>query len=110
MTETAEDIPSSDYCIKIYEELGKRGILSKVRAILNGRPQAWFFNKQLNYEEKIKYKEEQRATILEVIRKYNPDCPVIQNMDFGHTVPQIPIPYGKMVKIDFKDKKIYAEF
>ncbi|MFA6250434.1 MAG: S66 peptidase family protein [Candidatus Shapirobacteria bacterium] len=110
MTETSEDIPPSNYCLKVYNELGKRGILSKVKAILNGRPQAWFFDKQLNYKEKRMYKEEQRAIILEIVRKYNSRCSIVQNVDFGHTSPQIPIPYGKILKIDSKNKKIYAEF
>lgn len=110
MTETSEEMPPSDYCFRIYRALGERGILSKVRAVLNGRPQAWFFDKQLNAEEKREYKDKQRKTILETIRNYNPNCPVVQNMDFGHTNPQIPIPYGKRLKIDSENRKIYAEF
>lgn len=110
MTETSEEMPSSDYCFRVYRALGERGILSKVKAVLNGRPQAWFFDKQLNSKEKIKFKEDQRKVILGTIRKYNSNCSVIQNMDFGHTNPQIPMPYGKKVRIDSKSKKIYAEF
>lgn len=110
MTETSEEMPSSDYCFKVYRALGERGILSKVKAVLNGRPQAWFFDKRLSSKEKSDYKEKQRKVILETIRKYNSYCPVIQNMDFGHTNPQIPMPYGKKVTIDSKNRKIYAEF
>lgn len=110
ITETSEEIPTSEYCQKVYRELGVRGVLSRVKAVLNGRPQAWFFDKQLNFEEKNKYKESQRRVILDTIRKYNQTCPVIQNMDFGHTSPQIPIPYGREIKIDSKTKKIYAKF
>lgn len=110
MTETSEEMPPSDYCFRVYRALGERGILSKVKAVLNGRPQAWFFDKQLDSEEKREYKYKQRTIILDTIRKYNSDCPVIQNMDFGHTNPQIPMPYGKQLKIDSENRKIYAEF
>lgn len=110
MTETSEEMPSSDYCFRVYRALGETGILSKVKAVLNGRPQAWFFSRQFNSVQKKEYKEEQRKVTLEAIRKYNPYCPVIQNMDFGHTNPQIPMPYGKKVKIDSIKRKIYADF
>lgn len=110
ITETSEEIPSSDYCFRVYRALGERGILSSVKAVLNGRPQAWFFDKQLTSIEKNKYKLEQRRAILETVRKYNTVCPIIQNMDFGHTNPQIPLPYGNKIRIDNDNKKIYATF
>ena len=110
ITETSEEMPPSDYCFRVYRALGERGVLSKVRAVLNGRPQAWFFDKQLNSKEKIKFKADQRKVILEAIRKYNSSCPVIQNMDFGHTNPQIPMPYGRKVRIDSNIRKIFAVF
>lgn len=110
LTETSEEMPSSDYCFRVYRALGERGILSRVKAILNGRPQAWFFDKQLSSEEKKSFKSQQRNVILETVRKYNSSCPVVQNLDFGHTNPQIPIPYGRMMKIDSTNRKIYASF
>ncbi|MBP8618133.1 MAG: LD-carboxypeptidase, partial [Candidatus Pacebacteria bacterium] len=36
--------------------------------------------------------------------------PVIQNMDFGHTDPQICLPYGGEVRIVSSEKRIFAEF
>lgn len=110
ITETSEEMPTADYCSQVYEDLGKRGILSNIKAVLNGRPQAWFFDHQLNTEEKKKYKLDQREAILKTVRKYNSDCPIIQNMDFGHTNPQIPMPYGNKIRIDSVNRKIYATF
>ena len=64
-------MPPSDYCFRVYRALGERGILSRVKAVLNGRPQAWFFDKQFSSQEKKEYKDQQRHIILETVRKYN---------------------------------------
>lgn len=109
-TETSEEIPSSDYVFRVYRALGELGILKRVKGILVGRPKAWEFNKQNSTEEKAKYKKDQREAILRAVRIYNKTVPVIQNMDFGHTNPQFPIPNGKMIRIDSAAKKIFAEF
>lgn len=110
ITETSEEIPSADYVRRVYRALGERGILERVKAVLVGRPKAWEFNKQWDAEQKKKYKQEQRETILKTIREYNKTVPIIQNMDFGHTDPQIPFPYGKKVRIDSQNKKIFVDF
>ena len=110
LMETAEGIPTPEYCSRVVHELGRRGILANIRGILCGRPQAWFFDKQLSIEEQALYQASQRNAILSVVREYNTVCPVVQNLDFGHTNPQIPIPYGKMIHIDTTNKKIFAEF
>ena len=38
--------------------------------------------------------------ITKAVREYNKNIPIIQNMDFGHTDPQICLPYGKLIKIN----------
>lgn len=106
-TETSEEIPSADYVARVYRALGERGILSRVRAVLVGRPKAWEFNKPLSKPERDCYRQTQRATILKVIRTYSPTIPVIQNLDIGHTDPQLPLPYGGHVRIDSTAKKIF---
>ncbi|OHA59428.1 MAG: hypothetical protein A2589_00975 [Candidatus Vogelbacteria bacterium RIFOXYD1_FULL_46_19] len=108
--ETSEEIPSSDYVFRVYRALGERGILERVKGILIGRPKAWEFNKQQSLEERKAYRAKQREITLDVIRRYNKTAPVIQNMDFGHTDPQICLPYGKSVRINSSAKKIFAEF
>ncbi|MEN9390695.1 MAG: hypothetical protein RLZZ283_795 [Candidatus Parcubacteria bacterium] len=100
MTETSEEIPSADYVHRVYRALGERGILARVQGVLVGRPKAWEFNKQLTAEEKATYRKTQWDITLSTIREYNKTIPVVQNMDFGHTDPQIPMPYGGQVVID----------
>lgn len=110
IAETSEEIPSSDYVFRVYRALGERGILERVKGVLIGRPKAWEFNNQKSTEEKAQYRKEQREIILGAVREYNLAVPVIQNMDFGHTDPQIPMPYGMKVRIDSDNKKVFAEF
>jgi muramoyltetrapeptide carboxypeptidase LdcA involved in peptidoglycan recycling len=109
-TETSEEIPTKDYIFRVYRALGERGILERVKGVMVGRPKAWEFKNQKSTEEKAEYKKEQRDEILRVVRMYNKTVPVIQNMDFGHTDPQICMPYGKKVRIDSTQKRIFAEF
>lgn len=110
ITETSEEIPSADYVFRVYRALGERGILERVKAVLVGRPKAWEFDNQKSQAEKEIYRTQQREAILKAVRQYNPSIPVIQNMDFGHTEPQIPMPYGMPVKISSENKKIIAAF
>lgn len=109
-TETSEDIPSADYVARVYRALGEKGILERVKAILVGRPKAWEFNKQNSTEEKAAYRLKQREHIMKIIRTYNKTVPVIQNMDFGHTDPQICLPYGSKARIVSSEKKIFINF
>ena len=108
--ESSEEIPSADYVRRVVRALGERGILEKIKGVLIGRPKAWEFNKQHSAKEKKKYCAEQRQVILKTVREYNSEIPVVQNVNFGHTDPQIPMPYGSVARIDSKNKKIFATF
>ena len=108
--ETSEEIPNLDYVRRVLRALGERGILKNIKGLLVGRPKAWEFNKPNSDEQKEKYKQEQRAVFLETFRKYNPDMPIIQNLDIGHTSPQICLPVGKKMIIDSINKIVKVEF
>jgi muramoyltetrapeptide carboxypeptidase LdcA involved in peptidoglycan recycling len=108
--ETSEEIPSSDYVMRVLRAFGERGILNNLKGLIVGRPKAWEFDKQNSDEEKIAYKKAQRQIVLTTVRKYNPHMPIIQNLDFGHTAPQIPLPFGRRIRLNSNNQKIYAEF
>jgi muramoyltetrapeptide carboxypeptidase LdcA involved in peptidoglycan recycling len=110
LMETSEEIPPHPYVSRVFRALGERGILEKIQAVLVGRPKAWDFDKQNSQEEKEEYRRQQRETILEVVRKYNQSIPIVQNLNFGHSDPQIPLPYGKLIRLDSENKKIFATF
>ncbi len=108
--ETSEEIPPHDYVYRFMRGLGERGILERVRGLLVGRPKAWEHGRELNVLERQEYRATQRDVILSGFRSYNKDSPVVQNMDFGHTAPQIPIPSGKTIRIDASAKRVIARF
>ena len=60
-----------------------------------GRPKAWEFDKQNTTEQKAQYRKDQRETVISAIREYNSTIPIVQNVDFGHTDPQIVLPFGR---------------
>lgn len=89
---------------------GERGWFDKFQAVLVGRPKAWELDLQIKPEQKAKYRKEQRDMILKVVREYNVNIPVIQNLDFGHTDPQAVMPKGANVRVDSKQQKIYLSY
>ncbi len=110
IAETSEEMPPAEYVFRVYRALGERGILERVKAILVGRPKAWEFNKQQSTAEKDIYRQTQREIIVKAVRIYNKNVPIIQNVDFGHTNPQIALPYGQKIRIDSMTRKIFANF
>ncbi|HBB56799.1 TPA: LD-carboxypeptidase [Patescibacteria group bacterium] len=110
MLETSEEIPSADYVSRILRAFGERGILGRARGVVMGRAKAWEFDKPHTPEQKEKYRKDQQEAVLRTIRKYNQKIPIVQNMNFGHTDPQIPMPYGGRARIDVGAKKIFADF
>ncbi len=110
MLETSEEIPSADYVFRFFRALGERGILANVQGVVMGRAKAWEFDKPRTVAEKKAYVAEQQATVLSAVRAYNQTIPVVQNLNFGHTNPQIPMPYGGMIRIELDSKQIFATF
>lgn len=108
--ETAEDIPEHWLVEYLLTGFGERGWLEKFSAIIVGRPKAWEFDKQNPTEIKQEYAKNQRKTIIDTIRYYNKTIPIVQNLDFGHTDPQISLPMGRVMKLDSKNKKISVDF
>lgn len=108
--ETAEDIPEAWLVEYLVAGFGERGWFDKFQAVLIGRPKAWEFDKQKSTEEKAQYRAEQREAVLRTVREYNTTIPVVQNLDFGHTDPQLLIPMGRKAHIKPSDKKITFEY
>ncbi|MET1033459.1 MAG: S66 peptidase family protein [Candidatus Saccharimonadales bacterium] len=108
--ETAEDIPEHWIIEYLLTGFGERGWLDKFQAVLIGRPKAWEFDQQNTAEQKAEYRAKQQAAVLETVRAYNKHIPIVQNLDFGHTDPQVALPLGKKVRIDSLAKKIFLQY
>lgn len=108
--ETAEDIPEHWIIESLLTGFGERGWLDRFQAVLIGRPKAWERSKQYSPAEKAAYSQQQRETVVNTVRLYNKHIPIVQNLDFGHTDPQLSLPNGNMVRISAADKKLFLTY
>lgn len=108
--ETAEDIPEHWVIEYLLMGFGERGWLNEFQAILVGRPKAWEFDKQNTTEEKAAYRKEQQETVVKTVRQYNKQIPIVQNVDFGHTDPQVVLPFGRKARVLGGQKKIFLNY
>ncbi len=108
--ETAEDIPEHWIIEYLLTGLGERGWLDKFQAVLVGRPKAWEFNKQLTPEQKADYRRQQRETVINTVRQYSAHIPIVQNLDFGHTDPQVVLPLGQKARVVAGERKVYLSY
>jgi muramoyltetrapeptide carboxypeptidase LdcA involved in peptidoglycan recycling len=108
--ETAEDIPDHWIVEYVLTGFGERGWFDKFQAVLVGRPKAWEFDKQNDTEAKATYRKTQRETVLKTVREYNKTIPIVQNVDFGHTDPQVVLPNGGRVKVLGSSQKILLSY
>ncbi|WP_254545670.1 S66 family peptidase [Halomarina pelagica] len=98
--ETAEDLPSAEQVKWTLMCMGERGLLERFDAVLVGRAQARSYREDPGAEARIRYRREQRRAIREQLERYNPDAPVVFDLDLGHTNPNAPVPVGGRVVVD----------
>lgn len=94
--ETSEEKPSVQRVQRMLRNYGMQGIFDKVTAILFGRAS--------NYTNKEKL--ELDKMIIDVIKREfgNARVPIVTNMDFGHTDPQIILPLGVKAEVDCSNR------
>jgi len=86
--ETSEEKPSPATVDGILMDYENMGVLDKLQGMLVGRPMSY------SDEEKA----ELREVLLDRTRRYS--FPIICDMDFGHTKPQLTIPIGCRARIE----------
>lgn len=94
--ETSEEKPSVQRVRRMLRNYGMQGIFDKVTAVLVGRAR--------DYSDEEK--EELDQMIIDVIKGEfgNGRIPVVTNMDFGHTDPQMILPLGVKAEIDCSNR------
>ncbi len=96
--ETSELLPEPYTVKSVLRCLGERNLLEKAAAVVVGRPRTQY--KQLRSEHaRRQYREQQRTAIRQVCRTYCPNIPILFDLDFGHTDPQLPLPIGGRVTL-----------
>ncbi|WP_435282437.1 S66 family peptidase [Streptomyces koelreuteriae] len=110
LLETSEDMPSAAEVFSTLRNMGERGLLQRFPALLMGRPKTWFFERPNTPEEAARYASDQREAVLRAMRAYAPDTTIVFDVDFGHTDPQLVIPYGGILRVDGPERRITVTY
>lgn len=96
--ETSEEKPTVEQVRWMLRNYGMQGIFNKAKAILLARARSY------SNDEKIQLDR----MITEVVKGEfgNAEIPIVTNIDFGHTDPQIILPLGVKAEVNCMDKTI----
>lgn len=86
--ETSEEAPSPQTVDGILADYDNMGVFSEISAMLVGRP--------MRYDDS--QKQALRDALLQRTAKYS--FPIVTDMDFGHTAPQLTLPIGCHARIN----------
>ncbi|GAA0237849.1 LD-carboxypeptidase [Halobacterium noricense] len=103
--ETSGETPTHAEVERFFTVLGERGDLADLGGILVGRPET----PKGTVTKRNAYRLEQRRTIERVCDEYAENCPLVFDLDFGHTAPVLPLPLGAEVTIDTGARTIVFE-
>lgn len=90
--ETSEEKPTPDSVKYMLRNYGMQGVFDSMSALLFGRPRGY------TPREKVKLATAIRQVVGEEFGR--PDMPIIADMDFGHTDPQLILPLGIRAEVD----------
>jgi len=95
--ETSEEKPHRSYVRRWLRTFGILGGLDRIVGLLVGRAR--------DYSDEEKQKLDQNVVAVVSQEFHRTDLPIITNMDFGHTDPQLIIPLGIKAEIDCEIKR-----
>ncbi|WP_412031361.1 S66 peptidase family protein [Metamycoplasma buccale] len=94
--ETAETKSSIDLYKRMIKSFKEMGVFKVIKGLIVGKP----------IDET--YYEEYKEILLEETKEYN--LPIIYNLNFGHALPHIILPYCRKIKINLDTKKIILPY
>lgn len=95
--ETSEEKPLPDTVKYWVRNYGSQGILERIAALLIAIPSGYSAKEKKLMEEKVR-------SVLDIEFGAG-KIPLVTNMDFGHTDPQIILPIGAMAEVDLHRKR-----
>ncbi|MEV7416639.1 S66 peptidase family protein [Streptomyces sp. NPDC089919] len=110
LLETSEEMPSATEVYRVLRSMGERGLLQRFAALVMGRPQAWFFDRRFDAEQRAAFRTEQQEAVRRALAEYAPDLMAVFDVDFGHTNPQVVLPYGGTVTVDGPARQLIATY
>ncbi|TMR97435.1 S66 family peptidase [Nonomuraea basaltis] len=108
--ETSEELPDATYVYRVLMCMGERGLLQRFGAAIIGRPKAWALDNPLSPDQRAAFITGQRDAVLRAFAEYNPDIPLVFNVDIGHTDPQLVVPYGGTITVDAVTGRITVRY
>jgi muramoyltetrapeptide carboxypeptidase LdcA involved in peptidoglycan recycling len=96
--ETSEETPTIEQVRRMLRTYGVAGIFARVSAILFGRARSYSSQDKLELDGAI-----QEIVAGEFEQR---ELPIVTNMDFGHTDPQLVLPLGVPALLDCQDKQL----
>lgn len=110
LAETSEELPDADYVYRVLMCMGERGLLQQFAGVLWARPKAWSFEHENTIEQRDEHTAAQREAVLRAFGEYAPETPLVFGVDFGHTDPQLCLPYGGQVEVDPAARRITVAY
>ncbi|MGW9047810.1 S66 family peptidase [Streptomyces lydicus] len=108
--ETSEELPRAEEVFRILRNIGERGLLARFPALLMGRAKAWSFEQPNGPQAKQRYVTQQREAVLLALATYAPRTMAVFDVDFGHTDPQLVVPYGGLIRVDGPAQRITVTY
>lgn len=103
--ETSEEMPSHGAIYRFIASLAEMNILQKCHGILVGYPKARFCQ-TLPPEGRDAFMQNQKLAIQNAMEDHNVSVLTIFNMNFGHTEPQMILPFGSIATLNGLKKKV----
>lgn len=105
--ENSEEMPPPDDMLYWLRNLGAQGILERLNGLLFARPGNDRFKDEQHKKDWLATYPKFDEVILKALKEYGrTDMPVVTNMDYGHTVPQLILPYGALCEINPNQKAV----
>ena len=96
--ETSEAKPSLHQVDHVLRNYGMQGVFDKINGLIFARARDYSDDEKIKLEEKL---------VSVVAKEFGwPDLPIIANVDFGHTDPQLVFPLGVKAEIDCANNKL----
>lgn len=110
LLEASEELPEPDAVYRMLRNLGERGVLGVASALLWARPPVSDHEHPVTASAATRRRARLRERVLQAVDDYNPELVVVLDVDFGHTSPQLLLPYGGSVTVDGESQTITACF
>lgn len=108
--ETSEEMPGANDVYYTLRSIGERGLLRGVAGVMVARPKASNLALRATPSSREAYVAAQQKAVLRALTVYCPEAVVVMNVDFGHTDPQLIVPYGGTVHLDGPSRRIVVEY